>query len=75
MEAPKVVAMDGVAWLTSSVIALTKKQFIEKQIVRKNVFAGKTFEQKEVMLSQVWDIANMMENGNGTRTAKKPKKR
>jgi len=72
---PKTVAMEGAAWLAPSVVAKSKGKFIAGALANPYIFPGKTEQQRTEMLSQVWDIANKMENGNSPGTAKKPKKR
>ena len=72
---PKTVAMEGAAWLAPSVVAKPKEKFIAGALANPYVFPGKTEVQRSEMLGQVWEIANKMQNGNGNRIAKKPKKR
>jgi hypothetical protein len=56
MEADRTIAMDGAAWLASSVVCFTKKDFV-KQELKGYAFAHHPKEIRVKMLEQVYDLA------------------
>lgn len=51
------VVMEGAAWLTSSVAAVSKEQFIADNLASPYVFAGKSEDQRIEMLGIVYELA------------------
>lgn len=69
MEPGKTVAMDGAAWLASSVVEMSREEFITNNMGG-IAFFGKSDKVRRQMLGQVWDICA----GSAVRNAKKKKK-
>ncbi len=56
--APVKIVMDGAAWLTSSIILQTREKWVSAQLANPNIFPNKEQATREIMLNQVYSLAN-----------------